>query len=136
VASIKNSLKDTIDSPDFATWIAEYFSHTQLNQGFDEVHNPDYQLAEIFELFEQKTLFERQVGIRPVYLELTAQDTTLEVFIEGQSLVIPLKYAEQAKQLMHAPQWQLTSYEQPDDLLFWGDLLLNLVNIGAWLPQE
>ncbi|MFQ3236584.1 MAG: 50S ribosomal protein L16 3-hydroxylase [Paraglaciecola sp.] len=136
VASVKNMLKETIDSSEFATWVVEYFSHTQLNQGFDEIHNPDYQLEEIFELFEQKTVFERQVGIRPVYLELTPEDAMLEVFIEGQSLVIPLKYAEQAKQLLQAPQWQLTLDGERDELPFWGNLLLNLINIGAWLPQE
>lgn len=135
VASFKALLSQTLDTPHFANWLADYFSHTQLNQGYDEMHNPDYSVDEISQLFDLKTVFERQMGIRPVYVEPTCEEDGLDIYIEGNHFAVPCEHVSSVKHLIESEHWQY-SVTANQDLCFWTHLIMALVNTGAWLPQE
>tara|TARA_R110000744_G_scaffold107738_2_gene204337 strand:- start:29 stop:1198 length:1170 start_codon:yes stop_codon:yes gene_type:complete len=140
IHSFRNMLHDAIDSPDFTRWLTSHFSDTQLNQGYDEQHNPDYSLQEILVLFQQQTVFERQPGIRPIYLAQSGQDISLEFFIEGQAFFAPPEHTEAVRALLQSSSWQYDLMTDKDSALtinhFWVQLISELVNAGAWLPQE
>lgn len=140
INSFRAMLHDVIDSAQFERWLSCHFSDTQLNQGYDPQHNPDYSLKEIVELFEQGTLFERQPGIRPIYLAKEYTTEPLEFFIEGQAYLAPTNYIDNVCSMLKSPTWQydLTNKNAMPLSLedFWVQLMCELVNAGAWLPQE
>ncbi|MEH6710222.1 MAG: cupin domain-containing protein [Paraglaciecola polaris] len=140
INSFRTMLHEVIDSPKFDRWLSCHFSDTQLNQGYDPQHNPDYSLEEILTLFDQHTVFERQPGIRPIYLAKHDPAQSLEIFIEGQAYFAPAKHVTEVRKMLKMPSWQYNI--EGDDATplsvnhFWVHLLCELVNAGAWLPQE
>ncbi|QHJ10082.1 50S ribosomal protein L16 3-hydroxylase [Paraglaciecola mesophila] len=140
ISSFRKMLHETIDSAHFERWLTSHFSHTQLNQGYDDQHNPDYTLSEILALFDEHTIFERQPGIRPVYLTKNNPERSLEFFIEGQAFFAPAKYVPKVRELLSMPSWQYQAAIDDATPLsvnhFWVQLMSELVNAGAWLPKE
>lgn len=140
ISSFRKMLHETIDSAHFERWLTSHFSNTQLNQGYDEQHNPDYTLSEILDLFDEHTIFERQPGVRPVYLTKNDPQHSLEFFIEGQAFFAPAKYVPAVRELLKSPTWQYQASSTTATPLsvnhFWVQLMSELVNAGAWLPKE
>jgi 50S ribosomal protein L16 3-hydroxylase len=131
LAKVRGLLQGLIDDPKLlASYFGSYITHAKHDLDATEP-DPHYSADEIAEYLEEGSVLARLGGLRVCYIQ-EHEDTDIQLFINGMTIVLPASAKQTVLQLSeHTVLDQATAAEFAHDPAKL-QLLTQLINLGYW----
>lgn len=136
IKNIKQLMLQAFDSAHFETWLAKYMSKSNLADSEEQQEQLDYTEQQVAQLLSSNTIFYRQVGLRPTFLQTIRNDSSdFSFYVHGEEFCVPGEIRERTIELLNSPQWQEKISSKTENSLFFIQIMTKLVNSGYWYPE-